>query len=147
MVPNRLLYHRFEVWLGRLNKVLLDAGEPPWWPSERFRPTLGWGLLHIKPIVRINEGLCEPTTWDSVNIFWHLLTGVVDARCRIYTCKAVLSSAIILFMQAEELRKALWAKDVPAKVYVGMRYWHPFTEEAIEQVHCTILVCTLVIFV
>ncbi|TYI02190.1 hypothetical protein ES332_A11G253400v1 [Gossypium tomentosum] len=36
--------------------------------------------------------------------------------------------------QAEELRKSLWAKNVPAKVYVGMRYWHPFTEEAIEQV-------------
>nr|KJB75507.1 hypothetical protein B456_012G045300 [Gossypium raimondii] len=36
--------------------------------------------------------------------------------------------------QAEELRKSLWAKDVPAKVYVGMRYWHPFTEEAIEQI-------------
>ncbi|XP_049360629.1 ferrochelatase-2, chloroplastic isoform X2 [Solanum verrucosum] len=36
--------------------------------------------------------------------------------------------------QAEALRKALWEKNVPAKVYVGMRYWHPFTEEAIEQV-------------
>ncbi|XP_059624472.1 ferrochelatase-2, chloroplastic isoform X6 [Cornus florida] len=36
--------------------------------------------------------------------------------------------------QAEELRKALCDKNVPAKVYVGMRYWHPFTEEAIEQV-------------
>ncbi|KAB5511842.1 hypothetical protein DKX38_028870 [Salix brachista] len=35
---------------------------------------------------------------------------------------------------AEELRKSLWEKQVPAKVYVGMRYWHPFTEEAIEQV-------------
>ncbi|OMP10225.1 Ferrochelatase [Corchorus olitorius] len=34
---------------------------------------------------------------------------------------------------AEELRKSLWEKNVPAKVYVGMRYWHPFTEEAIEQ--------------
>lgn len=37
-------------------------------------------------------------------------------------------------MQAEELRKSLVAKNVPAEVYVGMRYWHPFTEEAIEQV-------------
>jgi protoporphyrin/coproporphyrin ferrochelatase len=37
-------------------------------------------------------------------------------------------------IQAEALRKALCEKDVPAKVYVGMRYWHPFTEEAIEQV-------------
>lgn len=37
-------------------------------------------------------------------------------------------------VQAEELRKFLCAKNVAAKVYVGMRYWHPFTEEAIEQV-------------
>ncbi|OQU85135.1 hypothetical protein SORBI_3004G179400 [Sorghum bicolor] len=36
--------------------------------------------------------------------------------------------------QAEALREALCGKDVPAKVYVGMRYWHPFTEEAIEQI-------------
>ncbi|CAH1434589.1 unnamed protein product [Lactuca virosa] len=36
--------------------------------------------------------------------------------------------------QAKELRKALYAKNVPAEVYVGMRYWHPFTEEAIEQI-------------
>ncbi|KAH9664675.1 Ferrochelatase-2 [Citrus sinensis] len=35
---------------------------------------------------------------------------------------------------AEELRKSLWEKNLPAKVYVGMRYWHPFTEEAIEQI-------------
>ncbi|KAH6755014.1 ferrochelatase 2 [Perilla frutescens var. hirtella] len=34
--------------------------------------------------------------------------------------------------QAEELRKALCDKNVPANVYVGMRYRHPFTEEAIE---------------
>lgn len=45
----------------------------------------------------------------------------------------------ILFIQANELRKALYAKDVPAEVYVGMRYWHPFTEEAIEQVRDIIL--------
>ncbi|KAK1411329.1 hypothetical protein QVD17_37877 [Tagetes erecta] len=36
--------------------------------------------------------------------------------------------------QARELRKALYEKNVPAEVYVGMRYWHPFTEEAIEQI-------------
>jgi protoheme ferro-lyase len=46
----------------------------------------------------------------------------------------VFSPAILVYIQAEELRKFLWAKNVPAKVYVGMRYWHPFTEEAIEQV-------------
>ncbi|CAI7826347.1 unnamed protein product [Closterium sp. NIES-54] len=36
--------------------------------------------------------------------------------------------------QAEELGKALQKKEVAAKVYVGMRYWHPFTEEAIYQI-------------
>ncbi|KAG6517234.1 ferrochelatase-2, chloroplastic-like [Zingiber officinale] len=36
--------------------------------------------------------------------------------------------------QAKALRKALCDKNIPAKVYVGMRYWHPFTEEAIEQI-------------
>nr|XP_043631953.1 ferrochelatase-2, chloroplastic [Erigeron canadensis] len=36
--------------------------------------------------------------------------------------------------QANELRKALYEKNVAAEVYVGMRYWHPFTEEAIEQI-------------
>ncbi|KAF8405657.1 hypothetical protein HHK36_007733 [Tetracentron sinense] len=43
--------------------------------------------------------------------------------------------ALLFPIQAEELRKSLSLKNIPAKVYVGMRYWHPFTEEAIEQVH------------
>ncbi|TYJ24664.1 hypothetical protein E1A91_A08G276600v1 [Gossypium mustelinum] len=36
--------------------------------------------------------------------------------------------------QADALRMALEAKNVRANVYVGMRYWFPFTEEAIEQI-------------
>uniref|UniRef100_A0A7I4D2S5 Ferrochelatase n=1 Tax=Physcomitrium patens TaxID=3218 RepID=A0A7I4D2S5_PHYPA len=36
--------------------------------------------------------------------------------------------------QAEALKEALESKNLPAKVYVGMRYWHPFTEEAIAQI-------------
>ncbi|MCO5577513.1 hypothetical protein L7F22_031344 [Adiantum nelumboides] len=35
--------------------------------------------------------------------------------------------------QANALKEALLAKNVSAKVYIGMRYWHPFTEEALEQ--------------
>lgn len=45
--------------------------------------------------------------------------------------------------QANALRQALEEKDVAATVYVGMRYWYPFTEEAIEQIkrdHITRLV-------
>ncbi|GAA0142960.1 lyase [Lithospermum erythrorhizon] len=36
--------------------------------------------------------------------------------------------------QADALKMALEAKDVPANVYVAMRYWHPFTEEAVQQI-------------
>ncbi|OMO86622.1 Ferrochelatase [Corchorus olitorius] len=36
--------------------------------------------------------------------------------------------------QADAIRMALEAKNVHANVYVGMRYWYPFTEEAIEQI-------------
>ncbi len=36
--------------------------------------------------------------------------------------------------QAEALREELARRGVEAKVYVGMRYWRPFTEEAIERI-------------
>ncbi|KAL3498594.1 hypothetical protein ACH5RR_041326 [Cinchona calisaya] len=36
--------------------------------------------------------------------------------------------------QANALKVALEAKEVPANVYVAMRYWHPFTEEAVNQI-------------
>ena len=37
-------------------------------------------------------------------------------------------------LQAQALKMALEAKNLSANVYVGMRYWYPFTEEAIQQV-------------
>eukprot|EP00262_Sarcandra_glabra_P014500 TRINITY_DN4260_c0_g1_i4.p1 TRINITY_DN4260_c0_g1~~TRINITY_DN4260_c0_g1_i4.p1 ORF type:complete len:355 (-),score=45.16 TRINITY_DN4260_c0_g1_i4:52-1116(-) len=36
--------------------------------------------------------------------------------------------------QAHALKMALEAKKMSVNVYVGMRYWHPFTEEAIHQI-------------
>ncbi len=36
--------------------------------------------------------------------------------------------------QAEALAQSLRAKGQPANVYVGMRYWHPYTEEALEHI-------------
>ncbi|CAA6663763.1 unnamed protein product [Spirodela intermedia] len=35
---------------------------------------------------------------------------------------------------AHALRMALQAKQISANVYIGMRYWYPFTEEAIHQI-------------
>nr|GMC93130.1 ferrochelatase-2, chloroplastic [Ipomoea batatas] len=48
--------------------------------------------------------------------------------------KSKLSAKDLKLVKAEALKEALWEKNVPANVYVGMRYWHPFTEEAIEQI-------------
>ncbi|KAJ0014486.1 hypothetical protein Pint_21437 [Pistacia integerrima] len=36
--------------------------------------------------------------------------------------------------QAHALKMALEAKNLPVNVYVGMRYWYPFTEEAVQQI-------------
>ncbi|KAH7279220.1 hypothetical protein KP509_37G010900 [Ceratopteris richardii] len=36
--------------------------------------------------------------------------------------------------QAAALKEALTERNVFAKIYIGMRYWHPFTEEALEQI-------------
>ncbi|KAH6756332.1 hypothetical protein C2S51_038918 [Perilla frutescens var. frutescens] len=36
--------------------------------------------------------------------------------------------------QASALKLALEANEVSANVYVAMRYWHPFTEEAVHQI-------------
>lgn len=36
--------------------------------------------------------------------------------------------------QARALKLALEIKDLYTNVYVGMRYWHPFTEDALNQV-------------
>ncbi|PRQ24450.1 putative protoporphyrin ferrochelatase [Rosa chinensis] len=36
--------------------------------------------------------------------------------------------------QANALKMALESKDMPVNVYVGMRYWFPFTEEAVHQI-------------
>ncbi|CAN1299953.1 Ferrochelatase-2, chloroplastic [Linum perenne] len=41
---------------------------------------------------------------------------------------------LVLVLQAYAIKDALQAKDVSVDVYVGMRYWYPFTEEAIQQI-------------
>lgn len=40
---------------------------------------------------------------------------------------------MIPLFQANALKLALENKEVPANVYVAMRYWHPFTEDAVHQ--------------
>ncbi|KAJ9168245.1 hypothetical protein P3X46_019795 [Hevea brasiliensis] len=43
-----------------------------------------------------------------------------------------LQRPIAQYISAHAIKMALEAKGMPANVYVGMRYWYPFTEEAIH---------------
>ncbi|PRQ22190.1 putative protoporphyrin ferrochelatase [Rosa chinensis] len=43
--------------------------------------------------------------------------------------------------QANALKMALESKDMPVNVYVGMRYWFPFTEEAVHQLRDSTNTC------
>ncbi|KAI3454124.1 hypothetical protein Pfo_010787 [Paulownia fortunei] len=45
-----------------------------------------------------------------------------------------VKKAMLPLEAASALKLALDAKEVPASVYVAMRYWHPFTEEAVHQI-------------
>ncbi|POO03019.1 Ferrochelatase [Trema orientale] len=74
-----------------------------------------------------------PETLDDVQPFLFNLFADPDI-IRLPRLFRFLQKPLAQFISAEELKKALWSKNVPAKVYVGMRYWHPFTEEAIEQI-------------
>jgi protoporphyrin/coproporphyrin ferrochelatase len=47
---------------------------------------------------------------------------------------------IVTVLQASALKIALEKKNLHANIYVGMRYWYPFTEEAIDQVRLPALV-------
>ena len=62
----------------------------------------------------------------------------------IFNLLTLLSSSL----QASAQKVALEIKEVSANVYVAMRYWHPFTEEAVHQVgsKCILLVLPVDIF-
>ncbi|CAH9120102.1 unnamed protein product [Cuscuta epithymum] len=49
-------------------------------------------------------------------------------------CACSISISTTLSFQANALKMALKEKEVTANVYVAMRYWHPFTEEAVQQI-------------
>jgi ferrochelatase len=36
--------------------------------------------------------------------------------------------------QGKALHEELAARGIEAKVYVGMRYWHPYTNDAVEKI-------------
>ena len=115
--------------MGRVGILLLNLGGPE--TIEDVRPFL-YNLFSDPEIIRLPiKGLQKPLAWlisslrakKSQQNYLQIGGGSPLRKITEAQAQALEEQLSVIGQQAQE-----------AKVYVGMRYWHPFTEEAIEQV-------------
>jgi ferrochelatase len=112
--------------MGRLGVLLLNLGGPE--QLSDVRPFL-FNLFSDPEIIRLPiPALQKPLAW-------------LIATSRFKTSRANYEKIgggsplrRITEEQARALEKQLQSRGSDAKVYIGMRYWKPFTEEALEQI-------------
>jgi protoporphyrin/coproporphyrin ferrochelatase len=112
--------------MGRLGVLLLNLGGPE--QLADVRPFL-FNLFSDPEIIRIPiPALQKPLAW--------MISTMRAKKSQANYEKIGGGSPLrrITEAQAQELESQLRARGEDAKVYIGMRYWHPFTEEAIEQI-------------
>ena len=109
--------------MGRVGVLLLNLGGPE--RIEDVRPFL-YNLFSDPEIIRLPfQGLQKPLAW--------LIASLRAEKSQQNYLEIGGGSPLrrITEAQAQALEKQLSAEGTEARVYVGMRYWHPFTEEAI----------------
>jgi ferrochelatase len=123
--------------MGRVGVLLLNLGGPD--QIEDVRPFL-FNLFADPEIIRI------PFPWMQKPLAWLISTLRFQKSQENYRQIGGGSPLRrITEEQAASLQSVLQSKGQDARVYVGMRYWHPFTEEAIAKIkrdrieHLTIL--------
>lgn len=112
--------------MGRIGVLLLNLGGPD--QLEDVRPFL-YNLFSDPEIIRI------PSPWLQKPLAW--LISTLRAKNSQENYKQIGGGSplrAITEAQAEALAENLKQRGLEAKIYIGMRYWHPFTEEAIAQV-------------
>jgi len=112
--------------MGRLGVLLLNLGGPD--KLEDVRPFL-YNLFSDPEIIRLPSPLLQaPLAW--------LISSLRAKQSQQNYKKIGGGSPLrrITEAQAQSLRTQLVQNGHEAQVYVGMRYWHPFTEEAIAQI-------------
>jgi protoporphyrin/coproporphyrin ferrochelatase len=112
--------------MGRIGVLLLNLGGPD--KLEDVRPFL-YNLFADPEIIRLPSPLLQaPLAW--------LISTLRASRSQENYKKIGGGSPLrrITEAQAEAMRDRLQAMGHEASIYVGMRYWHPFTEEAIAQI-------------
>lgn len=112
--------------MGRVGVLLLNLGGPD--RLEDVRPFL-FNLFSDPEIIRL------PVPWLQKPLAWLISTLRANKSQENYLQIGGGSPLRkITEAQAEALEKRLEEIEQPAQVYIGMRYWHPFTEEAIARI-------------
>jgi ferrochelatase len=111
--------------MGRVGVLLLNLGGPD--KLEDVGPFL-YNLFSDPEIIRL------PFRWLQKPLAWFIAsrrTGTSQENYKQIGGGSPLRR--ITEAQGEALREQLKAVGHEANIYVGMRYWHPYTEEAIAQ--------------
>jgi len=112
--------------MGRVGVLLLNLGGPD--KLEDVRPFL-YNLFADPEIIRLPlPFLQKPLAW---------LISTLRSKKSEENYKEIGGGSPLRSItedQASALAESLKEKGCNAKVYIGMRYWHPFTEEALERV-------------
>lgn len=112
--------------MGRVGVLLLNLGGPE--KLEDVRPFL-YNLFADPEIIRL------PITWLQKPLAWFIATTRSSKSQENYRQIGGGSPLRrITEEQAAALQEALHHRGQDVKVYIGMRYWYPFTEEAIAAI-------------
>ena len=112
--------------MGRVGVLLLNLGGPE--QLEDVRPFL-FNLFSDPEIIRL------PFTWLQKPLAWLISSSRAKKSQENY--KLIGGGSPLLRItqdQGQALQASLQKKGQDAQIYVGMRYWHPFTEEAIARI-------------
>jgi ferrochelatase len=112
--------------MGRVGVLLLNLGGPE--KLEDVRPFL-YNLFSDPEIIRL------PFPWLQKPLAWFISTSRARKSQENYR-KIGGGSPLrrITEAQADAIKQSLQLKGQDVNVYIGMRYWHPFTEEALAQI-------------
>lgn len=112
--------------MGRVGVLLLNLGGPD--QLEDVGPFL-FNLFSDPEIIRL------PFTWLQRPLAWFISTRRTNTSQENYRQIGGGSPLRqITEAQAQALQAQLSDKGQEAQTYIGMRYWHPFTEEAIARI-------------
>ncbi|AGF52815.1 ferrochelatase [Synechocystis sp. PCC 6803] len=112
--------------MGRVGVLLLNLGGPE--KLEDVRPFL-FNLFADPEIIRL------PFPWLQKPLAW-LISTLRAKKSQANYAEIGGGSPLLQITeaQASALTTRLERLGQDAKVYIGMRYWHPFTEEAVEKI-------------